>query len=71
MTEAQPLTTGGPGLQICQPSTPVWATLWLDNHDRLARDPIVSLGHLITDHLHLPRSPDTPRMTGTPQSGDC
>ncbi|MHB1534116.1 MAG: copper resistance CopC/CopD family protein [Acidimicrobiales bacterium] len=57
ITDVQPLTTGGPGLQIYLPGTPVWATLWLDNHGRLARDRIVSLGHLITDTFTYPDLP--------------
>lgn len=54
ITDVQPLTVGGPGLQLYLPGTPVWATLWLDRHGRLARDRLVDLGHVITDTFHYP-----------------
>jgi hypothetical protein len=40
---------GGPGLQLYLPGVPVWVTMWLDPQGRIARQQIVSVGHLITD----------------------
>lgn len=61
ITDVQPLTVGGPGLQIYLPGTPVWATLWLDSHGRLARDRIVSVAHVITDTFTYPNHPTPQR----------
>lgn len=60
ITDVAPLTVGGPGLQVYLPGTPVWATLWLDSHGRLARDRIVDLGHVITDAFTYPNPSNSP-----------
>lgn len=60
ITDVQPLTAGGPGVQAYLPGTPAWVTLWLDSHGRIARDRIVDLGHVIADTFTYPSSPHPP-----------
>ena len=60
ISDVQPLTVGGPGLQVFLPGTSIWATLWLDGQGRLARDRIVDFGHLITDTFAYPNDPSPP-----------
>ena len=52
VTDVRPVAVGGPGLQLYLPGVPVWVTIWLDPQGRIARQQIVSIGHLITDTYH-------------------
>lgn len=49
VTDVRPLPFGGPGLQLYLAGEPAWVTIWLDPQHRIARQQIVSVGHLITD----------------------
>lgn len=54
ITDVQPLPLGAPGLTLYLPGEPLWATIWLDPQGRIARQQIVSIGHLITDVFDYP-----------------